>query len=1054
MKKLILLPLFLLCYFFSFSQSSQLFIEDFQSPTNGFTLNSGGPAPNSGNNQWIVNNQYSGAPTYPNTMPQDSTYSGTIGFAPNSKYLHIHDAPSGILNGNYNPTTSSDRFAYMTNGICTLGMDSIHFSFFYLCEGSATAYGKVYYSINNGPWIQTGLSQYNNKYKWKFEDITDVAFSNVQNLRFGFRWENNSGAAVNSESFSIDDVDIVGSYNNTTPVTIIIDSVSPNPICQGGYLFIYWHLSDTLCDGTYQISLSNAAGVFTGANNWVYNMYYPQTTSVVPIILPTTLPAGNCYKIRITRTSPPPVIVSLATACFSIISCPNVITTLQPSVTLDTNAVCVGSDIDVPFYSTGVYTTNTYTAQLSDSNGVFSSTPPVVGSMFNNTTYDPSLGSLPGMVSGQIPNVPAGCGYYIRVVSSNPVAIGAPWGPFCIGECDITTNNKLDLHFCVTDCAISPGAIDTLLDVDVNAFNTTASYLPGNIFTTQLFSMQTFAQIGANGILGSVAATGDTTLNMHIPCKDSLPIIGVPVGTNYLRVAATNSSVPDNSLGTIIRLTIGAPHGTAEIIQAYDYTTFQLRDTFCIGDVAALFFFPYNYSDMSTYKWICNGINGGNPFVSPSGANSNSLYVNLGAAGILTFKVQENSYGCLGPWSPVDTIWVFGPPVVPINGPIVICQGDTAHYSVLFGNNTYYTWGSVGGIIVDTSNNVSDITFPNVGNFQVTMSAINGCGSASTVKSITVKPYPTVNAGLDTTICASSSVSLSTPTGTSYGYSWNNGTSVVGTTATTVVSPTVNTTYIITVTGPGGCIKKDTVKVFVEYPSTALYTDSICAGGDSTITLVADTTGNYLWSTGATTQSITVNSSGTYSLGITSPGEVCPRLVTYNITNPPTLGVPFYSDSVCPGGVDNIVLIADTIGNYTWSTGATTQSISINDTGIYSLIIIVPGEFCPRMVTYNVTEAPCPTPIVLVLPNIFSPNGDGINDNFTPVLTGDFDKFDIKIFNRWGQLMFESTDPHFKWPGTTKQGKAAPDGTYYFIANTSLDGKDNAPMKDYVTLTR
>jgi hypothetical protein len=326
--------------------------------------------------------------------------------------------------------------------------------------------------------------------------------------------------------------------------------------------------------------------------------------------------------------------------------------------------------IDVPFYSTGVYSSaNSYTAQLSDSNGVFSSTPPIIGSSPNSATYDPALGSPPGSVGGVIPNVPPGCGYYIRVVSSNPAVIGAPWGPFCIGDCDINTNNSQDLNFCVTDCAISPAGADSLIDINVNTFNTTAVYNPGNVFETQLLSSLNFAQIGANGILGSVAATGDTTLNIHIPCKDSLPIIGVPRGMNYLRVVATNSSVPDNSLGSLIRLTIGAPNSTPATITSYDFNTFFPTDTFCVGDIVALFFSPYNYSDQSTYMWQCNGINGGQPFVSPSGANSNSLYVNLGGSGTLNFQVQETSYGCAGPWSPVHTIVVLNAGSAPITGP-------------------------------------------------------------------------------------------------------------------------------------------------------------------------------------------------------------------------------------------------------------------------------------------------------------------------------------------------------------------------------------------------
>ena len=112
------------------AQNIQLFTEDFQNGGNSFTINGTGNGSNSGPNKWIINNNYDGTPTYPNTMPQDSTFSGTIGFAPYSYYLHIHDSVSGITNANYNPLAQSDRFAYMTSGLCTYGIDSVHFSFF------------------------------------------------------------------------------------------------------------------------------------------------------------------------------------------------------------------------------------------------------------------------------------------------------------------------------------------------------------------------------------------------------------------------------------------------------------------------------------------------------------------------------------------------------------------------------------------------------------------------------------------------------------------------------------------------------------------------------------------------------------------------------------------------------------------------------------------------------------------------------------------------------------------------------------------------------------
>jgi gliding motility-associated-like protein len=1059
MKKLLFI--FSYCFVGSMMLNAQnilLFSEDFQTGGGTFTTNGTGPGSNTGGNQWIINNQYSGAPTYQTTMRQDSTYSGTISFAPFSQNMHIHDAPSSITNCNYDPSNASDRFSYMTNGICTMGMDSVHFSFFYLCQGSPTAWGEVYYSVNNGPWIQTGLSQYSNKYKWKYEDIYDPAFGNVNDIRFGFRWMNTSGPSPDSVAFAVDDINIAATYNNFAAM-LTVDSVAPNPVCQGGFLIIYWHLSDTLCDGTYAIDLSDQFGNFSNPSTWVANIYYPQTSGAFYIILPSSLPPGTCYKIRLRRTSPAPTFTGLASACFSIVICPNVITTLQPVVTFDTNAVCIGSAIDVPFYSTGVFAaSNVYTAQLSDSNGVFAATPPVIGSSPDPATYDPALGSPPGSVGGVVPNVPPGCGYYIRVVSSNPAVIGAPWGPFCIGQCDINTNNSQDISFCVTDCAISPAGADSVIDINTNVFNNTAVYNPGNVFETQLMSSMTFGQIGPNGLLGSVAATGDTTLNIHIPCKDSLPILGIPTGMNYLRVVATNSSVPDNSLGSLIRLTIGAPHSTGATITSYDFNTFTPTDTFCAGDIVALFFSPYNYSDNSTYMWQCNGINSGQPFVSPSGANSNSLYVSLGGPGILTFKVQETNFGCVGPWSAVHTIVVLGVPNVVVSGPHIVCQGDTNTYSALFNNNTYYSWGTSGGVIVDTSNNVIDMYYPNTGNYQIMLHAINQCGSANSTFTLTVKPYPTANAGNDTVICGNSPVTLTTPTGSGYGFTWTSGSTVIGNTNSVTVTPTVTTTYVVDVSVTGGCISHDTVTVIVNSISDSTNTTQAgCNVNDATATVFpigGSPPYTYSWSNGQTTQTAVALAPGTYTCVITD-AYGCSSISTVAVTSISGLN---------PDAGPNVTITAG-------------QSTQLNGTGGFYYSWTPAGDLscanCQNPVasptvttTYTLTVsdstgcAIADTVTVFVdifcgevfLPNAFSPNGDNQNDVLY-VRGACIKDLDFSIYNRWGEQVFHSTDVAVGWNGTWR-GVACENAVFtYLIKATLLDGTEKV-LKGNVSLIK
>lgn len=100
----------------------------------------------------------------------------------------------------------------------------------------------------------------------------------------------------------------------------------------------------------------------------------------------------------------------------------------------------------------------------------------------------------------------------------------------------------------------------------------------------------------------------------------------------------------------------------------------------------------------------------------------------------------------------------------------------------------------------------------------------------------------------------------------------------------------------------------------------------------------------------------------------------------------------------------------------------------------------------------------CP---VYKLPNVFTPNGDGQNDYYTPFMPYLFiDHIDIKIFSRWGNLVFESTDPDIMWDGTDqKTGKPVSEGVYYYVCDvfevrvsgiTEID----KPLSGYIHLIR
>jgi gliding motility-associated-like protein len=88
------------------------------------------------------------------------------------------------------------------------------------------------------------------------------------------------------------------------------------------------------------------------------------------------------------------------------------------------------------------------------------------------------------------------------------------------------------------------------------------------------------------------------------------------------------------------------------------------------------------------------------------------------------------------------------------------------------------------------------------------------------------------------------------------------------------------------------------------------------------------------------------------------------------------------------------------------------------------------------------------------IPNVFTPNGDGINDVFNIKIKGD-EVYDLKIWNRWGGKVFESTDSKVLWNGKTNNtGEDNPEGTYYFVFKYQLRGKEEVTVRGTITLLR
>lgn len=125
-----------------------------------------------------------------------------------------------------------------------------------------------------------------------------------------------------------------------------------------------------------------------------------------------------------------------------------------------------------------------------------------------------------------------------------------------------------------------------------------------------------------------------------------------------------------------------------------------------------------------------------------------------------------------------------------------------------------------------------------------------------------------------------------------------------------------------------------------------------------------------------------------------------------------------------------------------------------NDTGIFKVCIVVAtsgvdncrDSVCKNISNNFITE--------ITIPNVFTPNGDNINDLFNVKIKGE-ELFELKIWNRWGGVVFESTDAKVQWNGKThNKGDDNPEGTYYFVLKYRLRAHDEQTVRGSITLIR
>lgn len=422
--------------------------------------------------------------------------------------------------------------------------------------------------------------------------------------------------------------------------------------------------------------------------------------------------------------------------------------------------------------------------------------------------------------------------------------------------------------------------------------------------------------------------------------------------------------------------------------------------------------------DMTACEGSVVTLDAGNPGCSYAwSSGETSRVIAPGFSGIYTVTVTTAA-GCSGTFDAAVTIV---PQLAVDLGPDTsICAGS----SILLATNNsgldhvWSTGATTPTILVSTADS-----------YGVTVS--NGACTASDELIVTVRSVPPDNLQ-DITGCTGDTLMLNAGDA-SNSHAWSTG----ATTSTLDVAEAG--LYSVLITDPTGCSATyDAIVDFVEPPGVNLGADTVLCEGRTLLLDAGNAGAGFSWNTGANSQAISVTSGGTYAVRVDN-GH-CTRTDTVQVVSLPSpehmAATQFHT---CLGEDEEFVrLDAGNPGaRFAWSTGETSQVILAGAYGWY--LVEVTNQFaCVTRDSAQVIEY-CPSAIFI--PNTFTPNGDGSNDLFIPVGTN-IASMHLQVFDRWGELLFESRDTQMGWDGTFRGQVVRNDVYVWRLVYTFIEDKD------------
>ena len=434
------------------------------------------------------------------------------------------------------------------------------------------------------------------------------------------------------------------------------------------------------------------------------------------------------------------------------------------------------------------------------------------------------------------------------------------------------------------------------------------------------------------------------TATPTVVCPGNSSTLIATGATNYTWSTGptTSSTVVTPGTTTIYTVTANTSTctttGTVQVATSLSPTVVISASTpsICSGSAAT-----YTATGATSYTWMPGSITGSVVSFSPSSSTTYTCYGAIGS-------------GCVG--SNTVQLTVVASPTVTAGATFTaICNGNST--TLFAGGASTYTWNP-GGL----SGAVAVVSPTTTTTYTVTGSNGGACTGTSTV-TINVSNGPTLTVtSSPTTICSGTGGSSTLTASGAVSYTWNPGPVF---SATTVVSPTVTSTYSVTGANAIGCLSTKTIQVTItSTPTLALSASSstICSGTSTSLTASGATT--YTWNPGGLTgANVTVSPATNTTYTVIGANGPCTDTETISITvlPSPTVAASSTPTSICVGS--SATLTASGAITYTWNPGALTGSTTVvtpTTTVVYS-VTGTAANGCTNTQTVNLTVLPLPT---------------------------------------------------------------------------------------------